>query len=131
MIVYLDSSVLLAWVFGEPRRPDRSFWRNDLVASRLLAYEAWVRLDAYGHGPDVRDGLRASLLHITLLDMTIDVLGEPDQRWPGSVRTLDALHPSTARYVQSVSGDLCLATYDKRMADCAVAVGLPLFPLPT
>lgn len=63
--------------------------------------------------------------------MTVSVLGEPDISWPRRIRTLDALHLSTARYVQKVSRqELRLATYDIRMAECAAAVGLPLYPLP-
>lgn len=130
MIVYVDSSVLLAWVFGEPRRPDVTFWQNDLVSSRLLAYEAWNRLDAYGYGARIRQGLSASLTHITLIDMTANVLGAPEALWPMPVRTLDALHIATARHVRGVSGEVHLATYDARMAGCATAVGLPLFSLP-
>ena len=43
---YLDSAVLPAEVFLEPKRPGRGFWRRHLLSSRLLEYEARTRLNA-------------------------------------------------------------------------------------
>ena len=35
-MIYVDTSVVLAHVFAEDRRPRDSFWEADLTSSRLL-----------------------------------------------------------------------------------------------
>ena len=58
-MIYVDTSVVLAEVLEEPRQADDLFWQKRLVSSRLLEYEAWVRLHAY----DV-DAARAELRNL-------------------------------------------------------------------
>ena len=38
-MIYLDTSVALAWLLTEDRQPPASFWDGTLVSSRLLEYE--------------------------------------------------------------------------------------------
>ena len=38
-MIYVDTSVALAHLFAEDRRPPASFWTETLVSSRLLEYE--------------------------------------------------------------------------------------------
>jgi hypothetical protein len=45
-VIYLDSSVVLARILVEDRRPRPSLWQESLFSSRLLEYEVWVRLNA-------------------------------------------------------------------------------------
>lgn len=45
-LIYVDTSVALAHLFAEDRRPPASFWTETLVSSRLLDYEIWTRLHA-------------------------------------------------------------------------------------
>jgi hypothetical protein len=40
LIVYLDTSVVLARLFAEDRSPPDALWSQPLVASRLLEYDA-------------------------------------------------------------------------------------------
>ena len=47
-MIYVDSSVLLADLFAEPRSPPDTLWDEDLASSRLLTYEVWNRINAYG-----------------------------------------------------------------------------------
>lgn len=49
-MIYLDSSVVLAELLTENRRPSPSIGDEDLVTSRLLEYEVWVRLHDRGLG---------------------------------------------------------------------------------
>jgi hypothetical protein len=49
-VIYLDTSVALAHLLGETRRPADVLWRHPLVSSRLLQYELWTRLHARGLG---------------------------------------------------------------------------------
>jgi predicted nucleic acid-binding protein len=50
-VIYVDSSVLLADLFAEPRSPPERLWDDDLASSQLLAYEVWNRIHAYGLVP--------------------------------------------------------------------------------
>ena len=45
-VTYVDSSAVLAQILTEDRRPPRALWAENLVSSRLLEYEVWVRLHA-------------------------------------------------------------------------------------
>ena len=45
-MTYLDSSVALAQIFAEDRRPPEDLWGESLAASRLLHYEVWNRVHA-------------------------------------------------------------------------------------
>ena len=36
-MIYLDTSVALAWLLTEDRQPSASFWDGTLVSSRLLS----------------------------------------------------------------------------------------------
>lgn len=57
-MIYLDTSVALAQLLVEDRRPPDSLWREPLISSRLLEYEVWIRIHArrlaQSHGDDVR-----------------------------------------------------------------------------
>ena len=43
-MIYLDSSVVLAHLLMEERRPSADFWEQVCVSSRLLEYEVWNRI---------------------------------------------------------------------------------------
>ena len=45
-MIYLDTSVALAQLLAEDRAPPSSLWSEPLIASRLLEYEIWTRLNA-------------------------------------------------------------------------------------
>ena len=45
-MIYVDTSVALAELLAEDRRPGESFWNQTLVSSRLLEYEVWTRVHA-------------------------------------------------------------------------------------
>ena len=45
-MIYVDTSVALAHLLAEDRRPPASFWAETLVSSRMLEYEIWTRLHA-------------------------------------------------------------------------------------
>ena len=57
-MIYLDSSVALAHLLVEDRRPPESLWNETLVSSRLLEYELWTPVHSRGlagsHGEAVR-----------------------------------------------------------------------------
>ena len=72
-MIYVDSSVALATLFSEDRRPPPHFWTQDLVASRLLEYEVWTRLHARATGTDV-DNARQLIRKIALIELSTTVL---------------------------------------------------------
>ena len=128
-MIYVDSSVLLAHLFAEVRRPSARFWEEEIISSRLLEYEVWVvlhsRLRAESHGEQARE-LLDGVGMVELWPLALQRALEP---FPAPLRTLDALHLATLEYVFRQQRRIALATYDQRMADAAEAMGIPLFDL--
>lgn len=123
-MIYLDTSVALAHLLGETRRPDASLWQSPLIASRLIQYELWARLNARGlaatHGEDARELLSM----VALVELAPPVLSRALEPFPVAVRTLDALHLATALFVRGDGSSLRLATYDERLGQAATQLGL-------
>ena len=65
-MIYLDSSVALAYLLAEDRYPPNALWHQPIVSSRLLECEVWNRINtrrlADSHGDIVR-----SCVHLELL----------------------------------------------------------------
>lgn len=129
-MIYVDSSVVLAHLLAEVRRPPAELWDASLVSSRLLEYEVWNvlhrRSSAEAHGERARNLLeRIDLLRLSplMLERALDPFSVP-------LRTLDALHLASLHYLRKERGwRMELATYDGRMAAAAEAMGVPLFDL--
>jgi predicted nucleic acid-binding protein len=123
-VIYLDTSVVLAELFAEDRRPAPEFWRGELVSSRLLEYEVWTRVNgrraAGTHGEAVREILGA----VAFVEMGPTVLARAVEPFPVPVRTLDAMHLATALFLAGRRQGVAVATYDERMRAAARAVGL-------
>lgn len=66
---------------------------------------------------------------MSLSDLSEDALKRSLSPFPVSVRTLDAIHLSTMDYVRNTGLNFNVATYDKRLADAARAIGFALVPL--
>ena len=128
-MIYLDTSVALAHLFAEDRRPPDELWDEPLIASRLLSYELWTRVNARGlgatHGQDVRELLD----RVSLVEMVAPVLARVLEPFPVRVRTLDALHLATIEFLTRQGAPVRLATYDERMRDAALALAVPLAPV--
>lgn len=123
-MIYLDTSVALAELFAEDRRPTAEFWRGELVSSRLLEYELWTRVHgrraASSHGEAVREILGA----VAFVELAPTVLARAIEPFPVGVRTLDAMHLATALFLAEQRQGVKVATYDERMRAAARAVGL-------
>jgi hypothetical protein len=128
-VIYLDTSVALAHLLAEDRCPPAALWAEDLVASRLLEYELWVRINARDLARSHGDMTRLLLARISFVEMHRAVLGRALQPFAHTVRTLDALHLATAAFMRERGHDLCLASYNQRMIQSAEAMGIPTHAL--
>lgn len=128
-MIYIDSSVALARLFFEARSPPADFWAEPMVSSRLLEYEVWNRVHAYGRTHSHAKEAMALLTGVELLDMERPVLARALQPLPGALRTLDALHLATMDYIRARGEDIELASYDGRMIAAAQALGIAIAPL--
>ncbi len=123
-MIYVDTSVALAAVFAEDRRPPASFWAESLVSSRLLDYEMHVRCHARGASAVVGP----VLARVGLVELAPAVLERARQPFPFPVRTLDALHLATVLYLHAQGQKVWMASYDARMCTNATALGLQTWP---
>lgn len=128
-MIFLETSVLLAHLLVEDRRPPRELWEETLVASRLLEYETWSRLHSRGLGERLGDQARQLLTRVALLELAPPVLTRALDPFPVPLRTLDALHLASADFLRRQGQTVRLATYDHRLAAVTEAIGMPLYPL--
>lgn len=131
-MIYLDSSAILKLVVPEPESAALFRFLDDhdtaLTSSELATVEVHRALDRIGrqegheqHG--VADTVLQGLEQLPLAPVIVAAA-----RLPGSLRSLDALHLATALRLPSLAA---LVTYDRRLADHAVAAGVPVeMPLP-
>jgi len=123
-VIYLDSSVVLAHLLMEERRPTAAFWQQVSVSSRLLEYEVWNRIGVRGLGQSHREEVRASLAKIGMIELTRLSLRPALEPFPVAVRTLDALHLATMDFIRESGEPVQLASYDNRLIAAAEALGI-------
>lgn len=128
-MIYLDSSVVLAQLLMEERKPPAPFWQQPLTSSRLLVYEVWVRIHARGIDEAKYGEVRNALARVDLVEMSEVVLTRALQRFPVTLRSLDALHLATLDYLRRQDETLELASYDYRLLAAAQALGFALAAL--
>lgn len=134
MNVYVDTSVVMRRMFGEPnalRRADMGAF-GEAFASRLLTVELYRSIDRARLNGAIDDEdvaqlhERAQLLlaPVSLLAVSEAILQRASSPMPTVVGTLDAIHLSTALLLQGsehrVSGFL---THDTQLARAARASG--------
>jgi hypothetical protein len=128
-VIYLDTSVALAQLLAEDRAPPSSLWAEPLVASRLLEYEIWTRLNALRLGRSHGEEARALIQRVALVEVAPPVLGRALEPFPVPVRTLDALHLASITFLLGRGQTVELAAYDNRLLAAAQALGIPIAPL--
>jgi uncharacterized protein with PIN domain len=140
VIVYAESSAVLAWLLGEPAAPavrQRLADAERVVASTLTPLEcgrALARAVALGTLPDgdaraVQALLDQAARGWALLEPTGPPLDRAARRFPVEpVRTLDALHLSTALEFQTALGPLTMVSLDARIRETAAALGMGVGP---
>lgn len=128
-MIYIDSSVVLAHLLAELRRPPEHVWAESLVASRLLEYEVWNRLHARGRAETHGEAAEEAIGQIALLELSPVILARALSAFPVTVRTLDALHLASLDYLRAQRQTVELATYDRRMMAVARTMGIPVLDL--
>ena len=126
-MVYLDSSVVLAYLLAEDRCPPDSLWKEDLVSSRLLEYEVWNRIHVYRAAAKRGEDARNLFREIQLIEMTPTVLSRALRAFPLSIRTLDSLHLATIQHLREPGQEIALASFDVRLLSAARALDIPLY----
>ena len=128
-MIYVDSSVALARLFTESSGPSDAFWRENLISSKLLCYEIWNRIHAGRLAEIAGEEGRRLIDLIGFIDLIPMILARALEPFPVPVRTLDALHLSTALFAISNGQKVQLATYDDRVLAAAKALKIPTFVL--
>ncbi len=131
MNVYVDSSVLLRVVLGEPRRL-RTWGRiTQAVSSELIRLECLRTLDRARLTLRLEDEVvakrRAAVLDViqgfSLVPVAAPILERAAEPFPTMLGSLDAIHLASALLVRGRFEDLSLATHDDELGVAARAVG--------
>ena len=122
-MIYLDSSVALAEVFTEERRPAQEFWQQPFASSRLLQLEVWNRVFAHRAGAYRQQRAEDVLDGVQFVEMTEEALARALRPFPVPVRTLDGLHLATMDHLRERGIAPTLASYDARLVAAAEAMG--------
>jgi uncharacterized protein len=128
-MIYVDTSVVLAELLAEDRRPRDDFWNETLVSSRLLEYEVWTRVHARKLARSHGEAARALVGRLALLELVSPVLTRALEPFPKPVRALDALHLASTEFLRERHPAIRLATYDGRQATAAKAMGIAFYDL--
>src|SRR5258707_2680251 len=88
-MIYLDSSVALAYLLAEDRFPPDSLWDQPLGSSRLLECEVWNRINAHQRQNSHGDAVRNLIGRVAIIEMVGPVLARALQPFPVPVSTLD------------------------------------------
>jgi predicted nucleic acid-binding protein len=117
-MIYIDSSILIAQLLAEDRRPPASLWEGPLVSSRLLETETWITLHSRGKA-ELRESLWFLLARLSILEMQETVLTRALEPFPAPVRAVNAIHLASADFLRRMGEDISIATYDARMSATA------------
>lgn len=125
-MIYLDTSVALAHLLAEDRRPPDDLWSEVLVSSRLIEYELWPRLQARGLTGSHWSAARALVGHLAILELTPNVLARVLEPFPLPLPTLDAMHLASADFLRAQRQKVEIASYDERLSAAALKMGFSI-----
>ena len=125
-MIYLESSVALAHIFAEDRQPREGIWEEPLIASRLVQYEVWTRVNSRGLDTSHGEIVRGVLERISYVELSTPVLDRVLEPFPVPVRTLDALHLATMVFLMNDGQPVELASYDERLVVAAREMRIPV-----
>ena len=135
MICYVDSSVLLRYLFGVDKRFTETSVCEAVGSSRLLQVEC-ARVIERCRLTGALDDRQTAETHrllvrllesLHIIEITPAILDRASQSYPTVVGTLDALHLASALEWRSTRADLFLLTDDSQMETCALALGINMW----
>ncbi len=133
MITFLDTSVVLRKLFGEPESLAEWPQVTEAYASRILAVEIGRVIDRTRLAGDIQDEqveqlhreARRILRSVEVLALTEGILARAGAPMPTVLGSLDAIHLATAlQLAESGKPTLVLATHDAQLARAARSSGL-------
>lgn len=140
MMVYAESSAVLAWLLGDAGGAEAGealAAADGVVASDLTVVEcervlirAWTTgLLTEAEAADHRSVLARAVARWTRLRIGADVVERATRPFPiEPVRTLDALHLGTALLARSAAPGLRLLTLDERVRENGERLGFDVLP---
>jgi hypothetical protein len=128
-MIYLDTSVALAYLLAEGRQPPESLWNEDLISSRLLEYELWTRINRLGLARSHAESARDLLSRVAFVELTPVVLERALEPFPVPIRTLDAMHLASVDFLGRNGQTVQVASYDQRLVAAARALGFTILEL--
>jgi predicted nucleic acid-binding protein len=140
LILYAESSAVLAWLLGEPLGPtvrDALADAEAVTASDLTLVEcdrALIRGVTTGEVTVAEAGrgrrmLNQAAAHWNLLRIEADVVDRARRPFPAEpLRTLDAIHVATAEIVAASVNDFAVLALDGRIRRAARGLGLSVVP---
>ena len=135
MTCYVDSSVLLRYLFGVDKRFNETSVCEAVGSSRLLQVEC-VRVIERHRLTGALDDRQTAKTHrllvrllegLHIIEVTPAIIDRASQSYPTVVGTLDALHLASALEWRSTRADLFLLTDDSQMETCALALGINMW----
>ncbi len=125
MALYLDTSAAVKLVQEEPGSLALHRWllgrQGSVLASSLLLHTELLRATRRGR-PDLLAQARDLLARVVLIDLAWEVCERAAMLDPDGMRSLDALHLASAlALAEDLEG---IVTYDTRLADAALTLGL-------
>ncbi len=138
MIAYVDSSVLLRVILGQPKRLKQWKAIETGVASALVEIECLRTLDRLRLRATISDEdlavRRETVFRLTeemeIVEPTFVVLNRAAQPLPIPLGTLDAIHLATAMMWREVrDADIVMVTHDQALGTAARASGLRVMGL--
>lgn len=131
-LAYVDSSVILRLILGEPGAYRHLHQLEKIYSSILTRVEVMRTLDRlrlHHQWPDAEVALRVSLYgkmesHIHVVDISTGVMERSAGSFPTPIRTLDALHAATfLRLTEELKGRWEFITHDLQQAHAITALG--------
>ena len=125
MAVYLDSSAAVKLIVREAESDALESWLrpHDVLASSALLRTELLRAIQRGAPRRIAEA-RAALAAFTLRAVDDEILDVAGDIGPSSIRSLDAIHLATALRLATALD--AIVTYDRRMIEGAVLLGLPV-----
>jgi len=131
VIAYIDSSVVLRVLFGQPDSLPEWKQIERAVSSELIRVECLRTIDRLRVSSRLEERAigrqRAAIIETleTIEMVTLDgqVLGRASDPFPTSIRTLDAIHLATALGIRDQLPSMVFATHDDELGLAASAVG--------